>query len=360
MCTIAGYAGAKQAAPILVEMMRKEEFMDGGLSTGIATVHEGKLYMAKVTGDVDELLRTYDVEKFPGTVGIIHTRTSGNLVSHAHPFMSEDGELALVENGTCREVSCPEFWEQSDKIMKYFYERGTKIDSAYDNERAKNRLPNGQSYHYIEPYALMIGEMIKDKKPEELANEIPRAIAKALSVLPDDTVFLTVHAKLDNTITLGNMSRPMTVGFGDGEVYLASSAIAFPEEIQKRPIISIPPTTVAQVTPEGLRITNEKIEGTKIEQIDYRIAAYIRTKMEKLLREKHIGVPEMPCYTEWREVWSKPYTECEKYKPENALFKPYAAVLYEALWSFHKEGRLHTAVEVNEKGKRVQRFWLED
>lgn len=359
MCTIAGYVGSKQAAPLLVEMMRKEEFMDGGRSTGIATVHNGKIYSAKVTGDLDELIRTYDVEKFPGTVGIIHSRTSDNLVTHAHPFFSEDGELALVENGTNREVSCPAFWERSDSIMKYFFDKGVKIDSAYHNDKAKNKLPDGRSYHYIEPYALMIGEMIKGKREDELGSEIPKAIAKALSILPDDTVFLTVHAKLDNTITLGNMSRPMTCGFGDGEVYLATSAMAFPKEVQRGSIISVPPTTVAQATPEGLKILSDKIEGTRVEQVDYRIAAYIRGEMEKLLREKHVGVPEMPCYTDWRGVWSKPYTECEEFAPENVLFKPYAAILYECLWSFYKEGRLHSAVEINERGKRVQRFWLD-
>lgn len=41
MCIIAGYAGNRRAAPVLIDMMRKEEFMDGGLSTGIATIHEG-------------------------------------------------------------------------------------------------------------------------------------------------------------------------------------------------------------------------------------------------------------------------------------------------------------------------------
>ena len=51
MCVIAGYAGNRPAAPILVDMLRKEQFFDGGLSTGIATIHEGKLYTAKVLGD---------------------------------------------------------------------------------------------------------------------------------------------------------------------------------------------------------------------------------------------------------------------------------------------------------------------
>ncbi len=42
MCNIAGYIGNKQAAPILLEMLRKQQSFDGGFSVGIATIHEGK------------------------------------------------------------------------------------------------------------------------------------------------------------------------------------------------------------------------------------------------------------------------------------------------------------------------------
>ena len=46
MCVIAGYSGNRRAAPILIEMLRKIEYYDGGYATGIATVHEGKIYYA--------------------------------------------------------------------------------------------------------------------------------------------------------------------------------------------------------------------------------------------------------------------------------------------------------------------------
>ncbi|MBE6597602.1 MAG: hypothetical protein E7641_08050 [Ruminococcaceae bacterium] len=360
MCTIAGYAGKRRAAPILIEMMKKEEFMDGGLSTGIATIHEGKLYTAKVTGDLETLLRETDAADLPGTVGIIHSRTGGNLVSHAHPFKSADGELGLVLNGTLREVKSPEFFAASNEIMNGFYEKGVHIDSAYKSSRTNPEtvLPNGLSYHDTEPYALMIGEYVENTAPENMKKEMMKATVDALTRLTADIIVLSVHARLPDTITLGTITRPMNCGFGDGETYLATSAIAFPDEVQKRPVIAIPPTSVAQVTPDGITFSNEKIEGVRVEQIDYRIAAYIHGEMEKLLKEKHIGVPEMPCYTDWRGVWSEPSVEC-KFASPTGLLKPYATILYEGLWSFHKEGRLHSAVETNERGTRVLRFWLD-
>ena len=43
MCNISGYIGNQQAAPILIEMLRKQEGFCGGYYTGIVTYHEGKL-----------------------------------------------------------------------------------------------------------------------------------------------------------------------------------------------------------------------------------------------------------------------------------------------------------------------------
>ena len=91
MCNIAGYIGSQQAAPILLEMLRRQQPYDGDMSTGIATVHEGKLYYRKMVGDVDNLIRNSDVLDLPGTIGIAHTRPSGsNAGIPYHPFLSPD------------------------------------------------------------------------------------------------------------------------------------------------------------------------------------------------------------------------------------------------------------------------------
>ena len=50
MCNIAGYSGSKQAAPILLEMLRKQQAYDGDVCTGVATIHEGKLHYRKIVG----------------------------------------------------------------------------------------------------------------------------------------------------------------------------------------------------------------------------------------------------------------------------------------------------------------------
>lgn len=57
MCNIADYNGTRQAAPILLQMIRAQEGLDGGFYTGIATFHEGRLNIETryVPGDREHL-----------------------------------------------------------------------------------------------------------------------------------------------------------------------------------------------------------------------------------------------------------------------------------------------------------------
>ena len=370
MCILAGYAGNKPAAPILIEMLKKTEYIDGGLSTGIATIHEGKLYMRKVVGDVDTLLRETDALDLPGTTGIIHSRTGGNHVEHAHPFLSNDGNLALVLNGTTWGGGTPEFYADQSKIMNDLYDKGVKIRSAvYKAEEGAtvgNVLKNGYVYHNSEPYALIVGEAVKGLSGEALKRALATETKSALETLPIDVITLTVHAGVPDTITVGMVGRPLSVGIGDGETFMCTVPFGLPEYVQSRSIIFVPPTTVAQVTPNGINFTSTHFKETRVEQLDFRLEMKFRGELEKYLKvgeENAIDIYDIPFYTEWDNIWTKPLVD-SKYKPEGSRLKPVAPALYEGLWSFYKEGRLKmklgTRIKSNGEEKKIMKFWLED
>ena len=370
MCIIAGYTGNKPAAPILIEMLKKTEYIDGGLSTGIATIHEGKLYMRKVVGDVDTLIRETDALSLPGTTGIIHSRTGGNHVEHAHPFLSSDEKLALVLNGTTWGGGTPEFYEAKNKIMNEYLDNGIRIRSAIskpDPEMKVGRiLKNGYTYHDSEPYALMIGEKVKNSKKENLAKDLAKAAKEVLEDFPIDIITATVHQDLPDTITLGTVTRPMSIALGDGEAYMCTTPLGLPEFLHKSSIIFLQPTTVAQLTPDGLNIRSTSFKYSRVEQIDFRIAKEIRLELEKYLkvgRENAIDLYDIPFYTDWDKVWSKPMVD-SKYALENSRLKPVGSILYEGLWSFYKEGRLKyelgTRVTKTGAEKKIVKFWLEN
>lgn len=366
MCIIAGYSGNRSAAPILVEMLKKTEYIDGGLSTGIATIHEGKLYTRKILGDVDALVHGTDALDLPGTTGIIHTRTSNDFLSCAHPFMSPDGKLALVENGTTLGTGSKEFFEKETEIMNSFLDRGMHAFTENDLDPAENSLrvmKNGKAFYYIEPYPFMIADAIAKSTEEDKKVVFAKAVANAHETLPTDNITLSIHEDIPNTITIGNITRPMSVGFGDGETYLCTVPLGFPEEIQKRPIIHLPPTSVSQATPRGIEILSTSLDGVRVEQIDYRVAKFIREEMEKHLKGKKdspLSVYDLPGLSDWLNIWSPPRVDC-KYVWDRGYLKPFAAVIFEGLWSFHKEGRLHWVLgkKTNKPNQSITRFWID-
>ena len=362
MCTIAGYAGNKQAAPILIEMIKKQEYFDGGLSTGIATIHNGKVYTAKVLGDSEELLRSTDAINLPGTVGIIHSRTGNNHITHAHPFTSDDEELALVLNGTLRFTGTEEMLAHERQVMNELSDRGIKIKSAIEptDENYPLYLKNGMMFHDTEPFALIIGDKVSKVDNEHLREELVKATKETLEDFPQDIITVSVHARLDDTITIGTLNRPMAVGFGDGETFIASCPIAFPDDIQKNPVTFLPPTSVSQVTSEGLHIYTTKMEGVKVEEVDYRKAGIVYKRMEEQLKGQKDNPKSIYDMSLMEGIWKEPYIDC-RYSKGEGFFKPICILLYEALYNFHKEGRLHSTLGLMKDNKtKITKFWIED
>lgn len=366
MCVIAGYAGHRPAAPVLMEMLERVQYFDGGMATGIATVHEGKLYTAKVLGDVRTLAETTDALRFPGTVGIIHTRPWGDFQSHAHPFTDESGEFAFCENGTYFQVLAPEFTAESERVMGEYFRRGVTIKSAVDRPDDPNyalgylSLPNGKTYHNAEVYAQTIGEAVRNCPDAAMAEAVAAATSAALSRFPAELVTLSVHARLPDTVTVGRVTRPMTVGYGKGETYLATTPIAFPEEVRRGPITFLPTASVSQITPRGLTVTNLGIDGVRVEEPDFRVGAIVRAHLEKRLtgrREAPLSMEEFDTRAWHPAVWREPLIDCRIVSPMGHM-KPAVAAVYEALWSFYREGRLHWKNE-EIPGGYVSKFWLE-
>ena len=102
MCGIVGYAGTQNAAPVLLEGLKKLEYR-GYDSAGIAVLNDGRISISKVTGRIAGLAeKTEDGRLLPGVTGIGHTRwaTHGAPTEpNAHPHTSNDGRFAVVHNG---------------------------------------------------------------------------------------------------------------------------------------------------------------------------------------------------------------------------------------------------------------------
>ncbi|HET9366849.1 MAG TPA: class II glutamine amidotransferase, partial [Candidatus Udaeobacter sp.] len=101
MCGIVGYVGRAQAAPILLDGLRRLEYR-GYDSAGIAVVNGGRLETRKRAGRIAALTQLMRNEPVSGSLGVSHTRwaTHGKVTDqNAHPHFDSSGKLALVHNG---------------------------------------------------------------------------------------------------------------------------------------------------------------------------------------------------------------------------------------------------------------------
>ena len=102
MCGIVGFTGVQQAAPILLEGLKRLEYR-GYDSAGIAVQDDGRISTFKCSGLLENLYKLTDSGKnVYGVCGIGHTRWATHgapTATNAHPHMSNDGHFAVVHNG---------------------------------------------------------------------------------------------------------------------------------------------------------------------------------------------------------------------------------------------------------------------
>jgi glutamine phosphoribosylpyrophosphate amidotransferase len=240
MCVIAGYIGNKNAAPVLLEMLRREEGLDAGFYTGVATIHDGKLHYRKVVGDTETLLAQTDALELPGTIGIAHSRTpSGGGREWAHPFTDADEQLAYVANGAPgKYAETTNLSEIGSRLLG----KGAQFKSAQSEEVGASPILNdGSSVHLSDVLCQLIADNFKAK--ETSANGLLQAAIQTYETAPGEIVGLCIHATQPDSIVIARHNQPMQIGRdSDGAMYLATTTIAFPETVWQ---MRVPPTSGA-------------------------------------------------------------------------------------------------------------------
>ena len=222
MCNLAGYVGERAAAPILLEMMRRQEGFGGGYYSGIATVADGALHHAKVVGDVAALLTETDAERLPGSVGIAHSRSkSGGGREWAHPFVDCAGRMAYVANGH------DGFFEgKRDKNAI-----AQKLAATGHAFRSHSPEPIG-SYPVLADGTCVHTSEVMCHLIESLAGRLGDpidAMRGAFMSFPAEIVGLMVHTDAPDCVIASRINQPLMIGRDAEATYLATTALAFPD-----------------------------------------------------------------------------------------------------------------------------------
>lgn len=327
MCNIAGYIGKKQAAPILIEMMKRQEGFFGGYYTGITT-HDGqKLHTTKVIGTTQTLLDDTDACALPGTTGIMHSRSkSGGKVEWAHPFMSNMGNISYIANGwrgeMLTETENENRKEAAKKLWNVGYQFTSKVNVAMENYLQPEE---NVSIHDSEFMCQYIASLV------DSGMRVDEAMSKTMNDFPTEIVTLVLHDKEPHKIFVSRMNFPMMIGIAeDGDTYLASTAMAFPEDVTFRLIEFLPPKTTFTITEGGYEISKAPIVNEKIKPVTPDIWHKAYVFLETYLADKKDAPVDMwTLAKECKKIWDGGVAHQVDY------------VLYETLRSFKKEGRLH-------------------
>jgi len=351
MCNIAGYIGTKPAAPILIDMMRKQEGFDSGFFTGIATIHEGKIHMRKVVGNVDDLIRNTDALELPGTIGIAHSRPSGKpgLEEYAQPFLSMDGDSVLMTNGI-QPAFCPYIgdWNKAVDLL---------VDNGYvfrtETENPKGESPKRANGRFVNPPEVRVNlisyYLMQGKTPAE-------ALAASCTHMYSDNVSVMMNLSQPDTIFACRTTRPMNVLIGEGETLLSTTPLAFPDNIPGE-AYPLPLMYVCAVSAKGMTITADRIDRDTPSAVTPLVQQKALPRVCALLQGKKdapvlFDTIEIAIREEMKDIW-----------PEQRYFQQEARLAYDILRQLKDEGRLKQATLIyNHPQGPVERefFWLED
>ena len=196
MCGIVGFTGKQNAAPILLEGLKKLEYR-GYDSAGIAVAKDGVISVSKVSGRIANLCeKTEDGKTLPGFSGIGHTRwaTHGAPTdANAHPHMSCDGRFSVVHNGII---------ENYMALREELTANGYTFSSQTDTEVI---------VHLIEMY---------------YHGDFKEAVMRATSRLTGSYALGVLCADCPGKIIAVREASPLILGIGVGENFFASDVTA--------------------------------------------------------------------------------------------------------------------------------------
>ncbi|MCX8132404.1 MAG: glutamine--fructose-6-phosphate transaminase (isomerizing) [Roseococcus sp.] len=195
MCGIVGVVGREAAAPRIFEALKRLEYR-GYDSAGIATLVEGRIERRRAEGKLDRLAAVLAAEPLPGTLGIGHTRWATHgapTTRNAHPHGTE--RVVVVHNGII---------ENHAELRAELEAKGQVFETETDTET----------------FARLVDQNLLDGMGAE------EAAAAALRRVHGAFALAMIFAGREGLLICARQGAPLAVGFGEGEMYVGSDALA--------------------------------------------------------------------------------------------------------------------------------------
>jgi glucosamine--fructose-6-phosphate aminotransferase (isomerizing) len=225
MCGIVGYIGHREAAPLILQSLRKLEYR-GYDSAGIAVLNDGQVAIRRAEGKLNNLETMIQRQPLAGVIGIGHTRwaTHGRpSETNAHPHRA--GDVVVVHNGIIEN-----YLELKEQLSK----RGTHFSSETDSE--------------------IVAHLVAEKV--ERGVDFLDAVRRTLRELHGSYALLFLNRRDPKRLIVAKNSTPIVIGWGEGETFIASDIPALLDHTRK--VTFLEDGEIGEVTVSSYRLFNGK------------------------------------------------------------------------------------------------------
>ncbi|MEY2540929.1 MAG: hypothetical protein QOI22_531 [Verrucomicrobiota bacterium] len=204
MCGIVGYVGRSEAAPILLDGLRRLEYR-GYDSAGVAIVDGDHLETRKCAGRIASLAKLMSEKPAPGSYGIGHTRwaTHGNVTDdNAHPHFDASGKIAIIHNGVIENYQALKEQLAIEGDDKFISQTDTEV------------------------LAHLIGKIYQQLDGKDSKARLVNAVRAALKQVIGTYGIAVVHSDIPDFMVGARRGSPLVLGVGKDENFLASDVSA--------------------------------------------------------------------------------------------------------------------------------------
>lgn len=216
------------AAPVIHAALKRLEYR-GYDSVGEATLYNGKLYIKKDQGKIDEVHKIHNLDDLPGNLGIGHTRWATHgapLQINAHPHVDCSGQIAIVHNGII---------ENFTELKLELENRGHVFKSKTDTE--------------------VICHLIEENLKVNPSLSLADAVLEAVKRLEGSYAIAVISTREPDKIICARHESPLVIGVNENAIYCASDIPAF-----------LPLTNKAVIVNDG-ELATISLEGFEIKKI---------------------------------------------------------------------------------------------
>ena len=199
------------AAPLIHSSLKRLEYR-GYDSVGIATISDGKIFIKKDSGKIDEVDKIVNLDDMPGSIGIGHTRWATHgapLKINSHPHIDCTGEIAVVHNG----------------IIENFLELKAELQNLGHTFVSKTDT---------EVMAHLIEETLKQNPQLSFT----QAVLESLKRIDGSYAFAILSAREPDKIICARNESPLVLGINHSGVFCASDIPAFLEVTNKAVMVN--------------------------------------------------------------------------------------------------------------------------